>query len=80
MTETPAATVDAALDYLAAALAGEPTYAEAVAVNYGTGLVARGLSTLLVMVIIDAAEESESTPEAVVATLRERYARQGATP
>lgn len=78
MTDNPTAAVDAALDYLGAALAGEPLYAEAIAANYGPGRVARGLSTLLVLLIVDAAEHADTTPEAVIATMRETYARTAA--
>ena len=79
MTDTPAALVDAALDYLAAALDGEPLYAEAIAANYGTGNVARGLSTLCVWLIVDAAQHADAEPADIIERLRETYAGKAAS-
>ena len=76
---TPAGAVDAALDYLAAALAGEPMWAETIANAHGTGRVARGLSALMVMLIVDAANKADADPGDVIETIRATYARRDAT-
>jgi len=75
--DSPAVLVDIACDYLRAALAGEPIYAETVADNYGTHRVSRGMATLLVCLVIDAAHRTDSTPERLVETMRETYGRTG---
>jgi len=75
VTDSPAVLVDIACDYLLAALAGSPIFAETVADNYGPGRVSRGMATLLVFLAIDAAHEADSSPEEIVMRLRERYAR-----
>lgn len=75
MTDTPATLVDIACDYLRAALAGSPIFAETVADNYGPGRVSRGMSTLLVLLTIDAAHRTDTSPEQIVETMRETYGR-----
>lgn len=74
-TDSPAVLVDCACDYLRAALAGEPIYAETVADNYGTHRVSRGMATLLVFLAIDAAHRTNTSPENIVETMRETYGR-----
>lgn len=75
MTDSPAILVDIACDYLLAALAGEPIYAATVADNYGTHRVSRGMATLLVYLVIDAAHQTDEPAESIVETIRQTYAR-----
>jgi hypothetical protein len=75
--DSPAVLVDIACDYLRAALAGEPIYAETVADNYGAHRVSRGMATLLVYLVIDAAHRTDTTPERLVETMRDTYGRTG---
>jgi len=75
VTDSPAVLVDIACDYLTAVLSGQPVFASTVADNYGPWRVSRGMATLLVFLVNDAAEHAESTPADVVATLRETYVR-----
>src|SRR4051794_7773726 len=74
-TESPAALVDIACDYLHAVIQGPPAYASTVADNYGTWRVSRGMATLLVFLACDAAEHSDTTPGRVIESIRETYAR-----
>jgi hypothetical protein len=67
------ATIDAALDYVAAALTGLPHYTETVAAAYGAGRISRGLSSLLILLIADAAQHSGNTPAEIIETMRENY-------
>lgn len=78
----PAVSVDIACDYLRAALAGQPIYTETVADAYGAARVSRGMATLLICLIIDAAHKTETTPEQIIETMRDQYARphNGVTP
>ena len=77
MTDSPAVLVDIACDYLLAALAGEPVYASTVADNYGTHRVSRGMATLLICLVIDAAHRTDTPTEQIVATMREAYGGAG---
>jgi hypothetical protein len=80
VTKSPDVLVDIACDYLLAVLSGQPVFASTVADNYGPWNVSRGMATLLVFLCAEAAEQTESTPEEIVARLRETYgpARTGA--
>ena len=73
MTDSPTVLVDVACDYLAAALTGAPVYAETVADAYGAGRVSRGLSTLLVFLVIDAAHHTDTSPESIIESMRAQY-------
>lgn len=75
MKDTPTVLVDIACDYLRAALAGQPIYAETVADNYGTHRVSRGMATLLVFLVIDAAHRTDTTAEQIVERMRDTYGR-----
>ena len=65
--------IDAAMDYLSAALTGAPVFASTVAEAHGPHRVSRGLSALLVLLITDAAEDSGSRPTEIVETIRGKY-------
>ena len=78
-TESPAVLVDVALDYLNAVLHGEPLFAETVADNYGTWRVSRGMATLLVFLVADAAEHTNTTTGRIIETMRETYVRPAET-
>jgi len=73
--DSPAVLVDIACDYLLAAIGGEPLFASTVADNYGTHRVARGMAVLLTYLAADAASHNETTPESIIETMRETYAR-----
>ena len=73
MTEDINGAVGAALDYVEAALTGLPAYTETVAAAYGPGRITRGLSTLLIFLITDAARETERDPSVIIQTMRETY-------
>jgi len=72
-TEQQTAEIGAALDYLDACTTGLPAYVETVAAAYGHGRVARGQSTLLLLLIADAARNSDATPRDIIARMREEY-------
>jgi hypothetical protein len=78
-TQSPAVAVDVACDYLHAVLTGGPIFAATVADAYGSHLVARGMATLLVFLIADAAEAADATPVEIVQRVRETYAREAAS-
>lgn len=73
MTDSPAVLVDIACDYLLAVMSGQPLFASTVADNYGPWRVSRGMATLLVFLVSDAAEQTDATPDEIVARLRETY-------
>lgn len=70
---TPPAEINAALDYIEAALTGLPAYTETVAAAYGHGRISRGLSSLLIFLITDASRETERAPAVIIQTMRETY-------
>lgn len=74
-SDAPTVLVDIACDYLRAALAGQPIYAETVADNYGTHRVSRGMATLLVFLVIDAAHQTDTSAEQIVERMRDAYGR-----
>ena len=74
MTDPPAVYVDEALDYLHAVMHGEPLFAETVAANYGAHRITRGMSTLLVFLVADAAAATDTTTGRILETMRETYA------
>lgn len=71
--DSPAVLVDIAIDYLLAALSGEPVYAETVADNYGAHRVSRGMATLLIHLAIDTAHRTDNSPEEILETMRITY-------
>lgn len=71
--------INAALDYLEAALSGLPAYTETVADAYGAGRISRGMSALLIILVSQAAAESESTPREIIHRMREEYGNDDAT-
>jgi hypothetical protein len=73
VTDSPAVLVDIACDYLLAVMSGQPLFASTVADNYGPWRVSRGMATLLVFLVSDAAEQTDATPDEIVARLRETY-------
>jgi hypothetical protein len=75
MIDSPAVLVDIACDYLRAVLSGQPVFASTVADNYGAWRVSRGMATLLVFLAADAAEDTNTTPEEIIETMRKTYAR-----
>lgn len=74
MPESPAVLVDAALDYLSAVMHGEPLFATTVASNYGPERVSKGMATLLVFLVADAAQHTDTTTGRIIETMRETYA------
>jgi len=65
--------IGAALDYLDACITGLPAYTETVADAYGHGRIARGQSTLLLLLISGAARETDATPREIIQRMREEY-------
>jgi hypothetical protein len=73
--DSPAVLVDIACDYLHAVIQGPPAYASTVGDNYGAWRVSRGMATLLVFLLCDAAAQTDTTPGRVIESVRETYAR-----
>lgn len=74
MTDPPTVLVDEALDYISAVMHGEPLFAETVADNYGAHRITRGMATLLVFLVSDAAAHTDTTTGRIIETMRETYA------
>jgi hypothetical protein len=70
---TIADSIGAALDYVEAALTGLPSYAETIAAAYGPGRISRGMAALLVILVTDAAADSENDPSEIIQRMRETY-------
>lgn len=65
--------VAAACDYLDAAVTGSPEFATLVASVIGPEKVSRGLASVLIFVVNDAAIKADCHPGAIVQRIRENY-------
>jgi hypothetical protein len=73
ISATMADEINAALDYLDACTTGLPAYVETVAGHFGHGKIARGQSTLLLLLIAGAAQETDQTGTEIIQRMRENY-------
>ena len=65
--------VNAACDYLDAAITGSPEFATLVASVIGPEKVARGCASVLIFLVNDAATKADGHPADIVQRIRENY-------